>query len=174
MAPVIQKPVTQLDRYLYNRKQRGIPDPGPPLINVNPLYDILTLARGIYALPKGFLKGLGKVPLKQENFYRQASRATRPIEDAMERGVIAVKSDVPEIVPGKISLTKDFSVPFFRQGNTWFGHNPKFDIIVGKNGNGIQFVPIDKSGRFVKPVLGKTLSRATPIYNGSANAAPAQ
>lgn len=153
------------------KRENRIPVGELPLEIVSPEFDILTGIRSLATLPEGFLKGTGRVPIKEGYYYRQVSRRTKPIEQAIKDQVINVKSAIgrePK-VPGKLQLWKNFDVPFFKKGDLWYGYNPAADVIVGRNTKGITWKPINQHGRFIKHDV---FRRATPLVDGVANKAP--
>lgn len=141
---------------------------------VSPEFDVLTGVRGLANLPKGFLKGSGKVNLKPNNFYRQTRRIDKGIERAKSLGVIDTKQTVAIAKPVKgIQLQKPtFEVPFFQKGNLWFGRNNKFDVVVGNDK--LDWMPITKRGGFRPDAknIEDAYVRATPLVNGKPNVAP--
>ena len=174
VEPYEEKPIvidtSPRGEYERIKKETHSPVGEQPLNIVSPEFDILTLVRSLATLPKGFLKGNGRVPIKEGNYYRQLARKSNGIEDAFEKGVIQVNSmkGVAPKVPGKIMLRKKFQVPFFRKDKLWYGNNPKMDVIVGRNTTGITWQPISQHGMFIKQ---NTITRP-PLVNGVPNKAP--
>lgn len=177
VEPYEEKPIiidtSPRGEYERIKKETHSPVGEQPLNIVSPEFDILTLVRSLATLPKGFLKGNGRVPIKEGNYYRQIARKSNGIEDAFEKGVIQVNSmkGVAPKVPGQIMLRKEFDVPFFRKDKLWYPDSPTWDVIVGRNTKGITWQPINKSGIFIKQ---NTITRpsATPLVNGVPNKAP--
>ncbi len=177
VQPYEEKPViidtSPRGKYERMKKETHSPIGEQPLNIVSPEFDILTLVRSLATLPKGFLKGNGRIPIKEGNYYRQIARKSNGIEDAFEKGVIQVNSmkGVAPKVPGRFTFRKDFQVPFFRKDKLWYPDSPRWDVIVGKNTKEITWQPISKSGMFIKS---NTITRpsATPLVNGVPNKAP--
>ena len=159
--------LTPKERFM-NRKgfQNGRPTE-KGLEIVSPEFDILTGIRGLVNLPKGFLKGTGKIDIQPDKYYRQIHRADKGIERAKQLGVIDTKST---ILPDK----KTFEVPFFSKGNLWYGRQNKYDVIVGKNSPNIEWMPITQRGGLRPDAKGieDAYVRTTSLVNGQPNKAP--
>lgn len=149
---------------------------------VSPEFDILTGIRSLANLPKGFLKGKGKIKIEPNKYYRQTSRVDKGIERAKEIGVIDIKNPTiketinPKTGRPKIQLTQKekFDVPFFSRDNLWYGRNKKYYVIVG-NEKDFDWMPLTKHGG-LRPDVQSDLSthiRATPLVNGKPNVADA-
>lgn len=149
---------------------------------VSPEFDILTGIRSLATLPKGFLKGSGKIKIEPNKYYRQVSRVDKGIERAKEIGVIDTKNPTikkvinPKTGRPKIQLTRKekFDVPFFSRDNLWYGRNKKYDVIVG-NEKDFDWMPLTKHGN-LRPDVQSDLSthiRATPLVDGKTNVADA-
>lgn len=143
---------------------------------VSPEFDILTGVRGLSNLPKGFLKGSGRIDIKPDSYYRQIDRIDKGIERAKQVGVIDTKSTIlPDNKIGGISLRKKtFEVPFFSKGNLWYGRQNKYDVIVGKDSPNMEWMPITQKGGFRPDAKGieDAYVRTTPLINGQPNKAP--
>lgn len=149
---------------------------------VSPEFDILTGIRSLATLPKGFLKGSGKIKIEPNKYYRQVSRVDKGIERAKEIGVIDTKNPTikevinPKTGRPKIQLTRKekFDVPFFSRDNLWYDRNKKYDVIVG-NEKDFDWIPLTKHGD-LRPDVQSDLSthiRATPLVDGKTNVADA-
>lgn len=148
-----------------------------PLEIVSPEFDILTGLRGLNNLPKGFLKGNGKVNTESGKYYRQVRKIDKGIERAKSKGVIDTKPPTITEAPKKgIQLQRktNFDVPFFSEDNLWYGRDPQYDIIVGGNSPGLEWMPITKHGGFRPDVkdIKEAYVRTTPLVNGQPNLAP--
>lgn len=149
-----------------------------PLEIVSPEFDILTGIRSLSTLPKGFLKGSGKINVKPDRYYRQVNRVDRGIERAKALGVIDTKQPTIVQAPVKgIQLHRKqvFDVPFFSKDNLWYGRKNKYDVIVGKDSKNLEWMPITQHGKF-RPNLKDAEDayvRTTPLVNGLPNKAPA-
>lgn len=170
------------DRAKLNIRQGRNPYTSRPLArgnlnNVYPEFDVFTGIRSLYTMPKGFLKGTGRMSIKQDSYYRQINKADKGIEHAKSAGVITTKdTKIPEIRTKGFSLRKQtFEVPFFSKNNLWYGRNPKYDVIVGKDIPGIEWMPITKRGGFRPDVkdIEEAYVRTTPLVHGKPNIAPA-
>lgn len=144
---------------------------------VSPEFDVLSLYRSLATLPKGFLSGTGKVPIKEDQYYRQVARKSKGIEDALSSGKIEAKSAVrntQNTTKRRFILSKTFDVPFFKKGDLWYGKNPKMDVIIGRESPELEWMPITKSGGFRPGVIGQEEAyiRTTPLVNGEPNLAP--
>lgn len=149
-----------------------------PLEIVSPEFDILTGIRSLATLPKGFLKGTGKIKVEPNKYYRQVNRVDKGIERAKALGVIDTKQPTIVQAPVKgiqLQRKQAFEVPFFSKDNLWYGRSNKFDVIVGKDSKNLEWMPINKHGRF-RPDLKNAEDayvRTTPLVNGQSNKAPA-
>ena len=147
---------------------------------VSPEFDVLTGLRSLINLPKGFLKGVGKIKIKPNKYYRQVARIDKGIERAKEVGIIDTKNPTikkvinPKTGRPKIQLTRKekFDVPFFSRDNLWYGRNKKYDVIIGDEKD-FNWMPLTKHGK-LRPDVQSDLSthiRATPLVNGKPNIA---
>ena len=143
---------------------------------VSPEFDILTGIRSLINLPKGFLHGSGKLKIRADRYYRQINRVDKGIERAKNVGIIDTKpTTIPDTPVRGISLRKKtFEVPFFSKGNLWYGKNNKYDVIVGKDTPGLDWMPITQKGGFRPDVkdIEEAYIRTTPLVNGKSNVAP--
>lgn len=144
---------------------------------VSPEFDLLTGLRGITNLPKGFLKGNGKIPIEKTKYYRQVNKLDKGIERAKKIGVIDTKPPTSASKPVKVKgvqLTRktNFDVPFFSRDNLWYGRDPKYDVIVG-DVKDFNWMPITKHGGFRPEMIDDIEAhvRATPLVDGVANKA---
>ena len=145
-----------------------------PLEIVSPEFDVLTGIRSIFNLPKGFLKGNGKISTKPNKYYRQVRKEDKGIERAKSLGVIDTKPSNIKTSNNKIALRRKetFDVPFFSRDNLWYGKDPRYDVIIGDSKD-FEWMPLTKHGSFRPDVIDQidTHVRATPLVNGVPNKA---